>query len=66
MEAMLDAELSARRDRKVAKLVKKAGFKDHSACVENFIYLPERTPARIARSHAMLTASGCKTAKSWS
>ena len=51
MEMLLDAELSARRTRKVEKLVKDAGFKDPSACVEEIVYLPDRTLAkdRIAR-----------------
>ena len=43
LEILLDAELTARRDRKVAKLVKQAGFKTPSACVEDVIYLPDRT-----------------------
>lgn len=40
---MPDAELSARRDRKVSKLVKQARFKQPGACIEDVIYLPERT-----------------------
>ena len=43
MEMLLDAESSARRDRKVAKFVKQAGFKTPSACVEDVVYLPDRT-----------------------
>jgi DNA replication protein DnaC len=42
MEVLLDAEATARRDRKVAKLVREAKFKDPSACVEDVLYLPER------------------------
>ena len=34
MEMLLEAESSARRDRKVAKYVKQAGFKTPSACIE--------------------------------
>ncbi len=51
MEMLLDAESSARRTRKIAKLVKAARFKDPSACVEEIVYLPDRTLAkdRIAR-----------------
>jgi len=51
MEMLLDAESSARRTRKVDKLVKNAKFKDPSACVEEIVYLPDRTLAkdRIAR-----------------
>ncbi|WP_165173143.1 ATP-binding protein [Adlercreutzia sp. ZJ242] len=43
MEMLLDAESTARRDRKVAKYVKQAGFKTPSACVEDVVYLPDRT-----------------------
>ena len=42
MKALLDAEAAARRDRKVAKLVREARFKDPSACVEDVLYLPKR------------------------
>lgn len=51
MEMLLEAESSARRDRKVAKYVKQAGFKTPSACVEDVVYLPDRTlnKDRIAR-----------------
>ena len=43
MEMLLDAESSARRDRKVAKYVKQAGFKTPSACIEDVVYLSDRT-----------------------
>ena len=51
MEMLLEAESSARRDRKVAKYVRQAGFKTPSACVEDVVYLPDRTLSkdRIAR-----------------
>ena len=51
MEILLEAESSARRDRKVAKYVRQAGFKTPSACVEDVVYLPDRTLSkdRIAR-----------------
>lgn len=42
MKVLLDAEATARRDRKVAKLVREARFKDPAACVEDVIYLPKR------------------------
>ena len=42
MKVLLDAEASARRDRKVAKLVRKARFKLPSACVEDVLYLQGR------------------------
>ena len=43
VEMLLDAESTARRDRKVAKYVKQAGFKTPSACVEDVVYLSDRT-----------------------
>ncbi|MDO4539115.1 MAG: ATP-binding protein, partial [Coriobacteriales bacterium] len=51
MKVLLDAEASARRDRKVAKLVREARFKDPSACVEDLLYLPNRklSKDRVAR-----------------
>ena len=51
MVMLVEAEESARRERKVAKLVKAAGFKDASACVEDLLYLPGRTLSkdRMAR-----------------
>ena len=51
MEMLLDAEFSARRDRKIAKYVKQAGFKTPTACIEDVVYLPGRTlnKDRIAR-----------------
>lgn len=42
MKMLIDAEAAARRDRKVAKLVREARFKDPAACVEDIIYLPDR------------------------
>ena len=42
MKVLLDAEATARRDRKVAKLVREARFKDPSACVEDVLYLAGR------------------------
>lgn len=51
MEMLLDAESSARRDRKIAKYVKQAGFKTPTACIKDVVYLPDRTlnKDRIAR-----------------
>lgn len=43
VKMMLDAEATARRDRKVAKLAREARFKVPSACVEDVLYLPKRT-----------------------
>lgn len=43
VEMLLDAESSARRDRKVAKYVKQAGFKTPSACIEDVVYLSDRS-----------------------
>lgn len=42
MKVLLDAEASARRDRKVAKLAREARFKLPGACVEDVLYLKER------------------------
>ena len=51
MVMLVEAEQSARRSRKVASLIKDAGFKDTSACLEDILYLPDRTLSkdRIAR-----------------
>ena len=43
MEMLIEAEASARRDRKVARLVRQANFKTPAACVEDVLYLPGRT-----------------------
>ena len=42
VKVLIDAEASARRDRKVAKLVREARFKLPSACVEDVLYLKGR------------------------
>ena len=42
VKVLLDAEASARRDRKVAKLVREARFRLPSACVEDVLYLQGR------------------------
>lgn len=49
--AALDAEIEARHNRRVAKLISKSHFKLKDACPEEIIYLPERslTPDRIMR-----------------
>lgn len=66
MEMLIDAEAAARRERKVAKLVKDARFKDPSACVEDVVYLPTgRSPRTV--STASPDASGSARARSsWS
>ena len=46
VKMMLDAEATARHDRKVAKLVREARFKVPSACVEDILYLQDRTLSR--------------------
>ena len=43
---LLDAGASARRERKIAKLNREAGFKLPAACVEDMVYLPDRKPGR--------------------
>lgn len=62
MVMLIEAEESARRERKVAKLVKEAGFKDASACVEDLLYLPDRTLSkdRIARYAECSWVEGCE------
>ena len=42
VKVLLDAEASARRDRKVSKLVREARFKQPGACVEDVLYLEGR------------------------
>jgi len=51
MGMLIGAEVSARRERKVAELVKQARLKTPSACVEDIAYLPDRKLSgdRIAR-----------------
>lgn len=46
MEMPTGTEASARRDRKVAKLVREARFKLPTACVEDIVYLPGRKLSR--------------------
>ena len=46
MEMLIEAEASARRDRKVAKLVRGARFEPPSACVEDIVYPKERKLGR--------------------
>ncbi|WP_418381867.1 ATP-binding protein [Adlercreutzia sp.] len=62
VKMMLDAELSARRDRKVSKLVRQARFKQSGACIEDVIYLPERTlnKDRLARYAQCDWVQGCE------
>ena len=54
MEMLIEAEASARRDRKVAKLVREARFKLPSACVEDIVYLKGR---KIGRDRVARLAS---------
>ena len=58
MKVLIDAEASARRDRKVAKLVREARFKLPSACVE------ECSTSRGASS-ARTACSGGPSAPGW-
>lgn len=62
MVMLVEAEESARRSRKVAKLVKEAGFKDASACVEDVLYLPGRTLSkdRVARYAECAWVENCE------
>ena len=54
IKMMLDAELSARRDRKVSKLVRQARFKQPGACIEDVVYLPEQRPIDSRKQDALL------------
>lgn len=60
---MVDTELSARRDRNVSKLVKQARFKQPSACIEDMIYLPERTLNKDRLARGTPSAIGCRDAR---
>lgn len=46
MAELLETEASARRERKIAKLNREAGFKLPAACVEDIVYLPDRKLSR--------------------
>ena len=39
---LVDAEWSARKSNRLARLIRNAGYADPAACVENIEYLPER------------------------
>lgn len=43
MKELIDAEDAARQARKVQKLVREARFKQEGACIEDIVYMPERT-----------------------
>lgn len=43
MTMLLDAEAMARRSRKITKLMKEAHFKEPKACVEDILYLSDRS-----------------------
>ncbi|OUO45050.1 hypothetical protein B5F79_10495 [Olsenella sp. An285] len=62
METLIEAEATARRDRKVAKLVREARFKPPSACVEDVVYLRERKLSRdrVARLSACEWVEACE------
>ena len=72
MKLLLDTEAAARRNRKVAKLVREARFKLPSACVEDIIYLSDRKLNRdrvlrwsecawVEASEVMVIISGSST-----
>lgn len=62
MEMLIEAEASARRDRKVAKLVREARFKLPGACVEDVACLKERKPGRdrVARLASCEWVEACE------
>ena len=63
MEMLIEAEATARRDRKVAKLVREARFKLPSACVEDVVYLKGRKLSRdrVARLASCDWVEACET-----
>ena len=63
MALLLDAESDARNSRKLAKRVKEAGFKDEGACVEDVVYIPERSLSkdRIKRFAECAWVQDCET-----
>lgn len=46
---IVEAEFSRRRNKRLSNLIKKAGFPDRNACIENISYAPERklNPSQI-------------------
>lgn len=63
MKILIDAEATARRDRKVIRLVKEARFKLPEACVEDIVYLSGRTLSkdRVVRWAQCGWIGGCET-----
>lgn len=63
MKMLIDAEATARKDRKIAKLQKEAGFKLEDACVEDILYLPDRTLSkdRVTRYAHCEWVEDCET-----
>lgn len=51
---LLDAEWSARKSNRLARLIRNAGYADPAACVENVEYLPER---KLDREQTLRLAS---------
>lgn len=62
MEMLIEAEASARRDRKIAKLVREARLELSTACVEDIVYLKERKPGRdrVARLASCEWVEACE------
>lgn len=56
MKDLIDAELESRRSKKVAKLIKEAGFKIPDATVEDIVYPPER---KLSKDR-VVRLSGCR------
>ena len=46
MAELLETEAAARKERKIAKPNREAGFKLPAACVEDIVYLPDRKLSR--------------------
>ena len=63
MEMLIEAEATARRDRKVAKLVRRPASSCPSACVEDVVYLKDRKLSRdrVARLASCDWVEACET-----
>ena len=51
---LVDAEWSARKSNRLARLIRNAGYAEPAACVENIEYLPER---KLDREQILILAS---------
>ena len=63
MKDLIDTEVASRQENKIAKLVKRAGFKIPDACVEDILYLKDRrlSKDRISRLAECTWVEECGT-----